>query len=323
MNAPAFCDVVLSPGEPLPSVDAWLVVDVLRATTTLTTFLERGGLRVLPVADLDEAMSQARHRGAKVMVEPETHHHGGGTLRFAAIKGVGDVLNYLVERSGELGGFWPDLKPDPGLPLCEPGLVRADHLTNNVGPGQLDDLVGFYERVFGFAVTRTFDIRGQLGTGLRSKVVQSANSRVIIPINEPTDPKSQIQEFVKRHQGCGVQHIAMSTNNIMETIRILQAQGINFLRVPATYYELRKAKADIEDEIRTYGGAAASKSTLAQHRRGDGRRAQAFLDRLAEEQADDDQGVAQKCGQDGGPQHGLIGLDVEDVDHGHQREASG
>ncbi|MDR3672436.1 MAG: 4-hydroxyphenylpyruvate dioxygenase [Holophaga sp.] len=190
------------------------------------------------VGNLDLALAQARQAGAKVMTEPESHRLGAGTLRFAAIKGVGDVLNYLVERSGELAAFWPDLKPDPGLPLCDPGLVRADHLTNNVGPGQLDDLVGFYERVFGFKVTRTFDIHGQLGTGLRSKVVQSANNRVIIPINEPTDAKSQIQEFVQRHKGCGVQHIAMSTNNIQEAIRILSEQGISFLKVPATYYEL-------------------------------------------------------------------------------------
>jgi 4-hydroxyphenylpyruvate dioxygenase len=190
------------------------------------------------VADLDVALAHARLAGAKVMLPPESHRLGAGTLRFAAIKGVGDVLNYLVERTGELDAFWPDLRPDPGLPLCAPGLVRVDHLTNNVGPGELDALVSFYRRVFGFTITRTFNIQGRLGTGLRSKVVQSANNRVIIPINEPTDPKSQIQEFVQRHRGQGVQHIAMSTNSILETIRVLAAQDITFLKVPATYYEL-------------------------------------------------------------------------------------
>ena len=123
--------------------------------------------------------------------------------------------------------------------------MRADHLTNNVGPGELDALVAFYERVFGFAVTRTFHIQGQLGTGLRSKVVQSADNRVIIPINEPADPKSQIQEFVQRHRGQGVQHIAMSTNNIAESIRVLAAQGIAFLKVPATYYELLPGRIEL------------------------------------------------------------------------------
>ena len=190
------------------------------------------------VEDLDLALGEARARGAKVMIPIESHGLGGGTLRFAAIKGVGDVLNYLVERKGNLDAFWHDLQPDPGLPLCEPGLVRVDHLTNNVGPGEMAKLVAFYEDVFGFNVTRTFTIRGQLGTGLNSKVVQSANNRVIIPINEPTDDKSQIQEFVKRHGGPGVQHIAMSTNNIQETLRVLREQGFSFLRVPDTYYEL-------------------------------------------------------------------------------------
>jgi 4-hydroxyphenylpyruvate dioxygenase len=190
------------------------------------------------VADLDAALAHARRAGAKVMLPAETHRLGPGTLRCAAIKGVGDVLNYLVERRGDPGRFWPDLRPDPGLPLCLPGLVRVDHLTNNVGPGELEPLVEFYGRVYGFTVTRTFDIHGRLGTGLRSKVVQSPDHRVIIPINEPTDLKSQIQEFVHRHRGQGVQHIAMSTTNILETIRVLAAQGIAFLKVPGTYYEL-------------------------------------------------------------------------------------
>ena len=190
------------------------------------------------VADLDQALREARGRGAKVMLEAQTRTLGPGRLRFAAIKGVGDLLNYLVERQGEPDAFWEELRPDPGLALCQPGLVRVDHLTNNVGPGEMDALVAFYENVFGFRVTRTFHIRGQLGTGLNSKVMQSADNRVIIPINEPTDDRSQIQEFVQRHNGNGVQHIAMSSNAIEETLRVLRAQGFHFLRVPDTYYEL-------------------------------------------------------------------------------------
>jgi 4-hydroxyphenylpyruvate dioxygenase len=194
------------------------------------------------VQDLDAALAHARGAGAKVMLEPEAHRLGAGTLRYAAVQGVGDVLNYLVQRQGEAEPFWPDLRPDPGLPLCTPGLVRTDHLTNNVGAGEMDGLVAFYRRVFGFTVTRTFDIHGRLGTGLRSKVVQSADNRVIIPINEPADERSQIQEFVRRHKGQGVQHIAMSTNDICRTVRTLGEQGINFLKVPDTYYELLPAR---------------------------------------------------------------------------------
>jgi len=190
------------------------------------------------VADLDLAINEAMNRGGELMVAPETHAQGEGTLRFAAIKGVGDVLNYLVERRGELPAFWHDLKPDPGPALCEPGLVRVDHLTNNVGAGEMAALVAFYERVFGFRVTRTFQIRGALGTGLNSMVVQSPDNRVIIPINEPADDRSQIQEFVQRHHGPGVQHIAMSTNDIQETLRILTG-----LQLPAGARHLLRTAA--------------------------------------------------------------------------------
>jgi 4-hydroxyphenylpyruvate dioxygenase len=195
------------------------------------------------VEDLDAALAQARVQQAKVMLEAQTHAFGEGTVRYVAIQGVGDVWNFLVERKGEPGAFWPGLSADPAPAFCEPGLVRVDHLTNNVGPAEMDALVAFYERVYGFGVTREFHIRGALGTGLDSKVVQSANNQVIIPINQPTDEKSQVQEFVNRHKGQGVQHIAMSTNDIFHTLRTLQAQGFKFLRVPATYYELLPGRA--------------------------------------------------------------------------------
>ena len=190
------------------------------------------------VADLDVALAQARSQGAQVLLGPESHTLGRGTLRFAAIQGVGDVWNFLVERTGELDTFWPGLEPDAVPALCDPGLVRVDHLTNNVGPGEMDALVDYYERIYGFGVTREFHIRGALGTGLDSKVVQSPNNQVIIPINQPTDEKSQVQEYVTRHKGQGIQHIAMSTNDIFHTLRTLKAQGFQFLRVPDTYYEL-------------------------------------------------------------------------------------
>lgn len=190
------------------------------------------------VADLGLALAHARRQGAQVVLEPESHTLGGASTSFAAIRGVGDVWNHLVERRGGMPTFWPGLAPDPAPPLCEPELVRVDHLTNNVGPGELDALVAFYEQVYGFVVTREFHIRGALGTGLDSKVVQSANNQVIIPINQPTDAKSQVQEYVDRHRGQGVQHIALSTTDIVKALRTLQAQGFRFLRVPATYYDL-------------------------------------------------------------------------------------
>ncbi len=190
------------------------------------------------VENLEVALTEALKRGAQLRLEAQSHQLGSGTVKFAAVQGLGDVWNYLVERQGEPSAFWPGLEADPAPALCDPGLVRIDHLTNNVGPKEMDALVEFYERVFGFGVTREFHIRGALGTGLDSKVVQSANNRVIIPINEPTDERSQVQEYVNRHKGQGIQHIALSTNDIEATLRTLGGQGFKFLRVPDTYYEL-------------------------------------------------------------------------------------
>ena len=190
------------------------------------------------VEDLDTALAEARRRGATVRQEAMTHDLGGGTVRLAAIQGVGEVWNVLLERKGQPAAFWPELVPDVAPALCDPGLVRVDHLTNNVGPGEMDALVAFYEGVYGFGVTREFHIRGALGTGLDSKVVQSANNRVIIPINQPTDQKSQVQEYVDRHKGPGVQHIALATNDIAHALRTLKAQGFRFLEIPDAYYDL-------------------------------------------------------------------------------------
>jgi 4-hydroxyphenylpyruvate dioxygenase len=190
------------------------------------------------VDNLDTALVEAVKRGAEVRQEIQELVSQDGQMRFAAIQGFGDVWNYLVERRGNQENFWPGLEPDAAPALCTPGLVRVDHLTNNVGVGEMEKWVEFYGRIFGFVVTREFKIRGALGTGLNSKVVQSSNNRVIIPINEPTDEKSQIQEYVNRHKGQGVQHIAMSSNDIAHTLRTLNGMGFKFLRVPDTYYEL-------------------------------------------------------------------------------------
>lgn len=190
------------------------------------------------VDDCEAALQEAAKRGATVRLEPRTQEFQEGHLKVAAIQGFGDVWNYLVERRGQQDCFIMRTAKDELPALASPGLLRVDHLTNNVGVGEMDRWVQFYENIYGFVVTREFKIRGSLGTGLNSKVVQSSNNRIIIPINEPTDDKSQIQEYVNRHRGPGVQHIAMGTADIMDTLPKLQGQGFNFLRTPDTYYEL-------------------------------------------------------------------------------------
>lgn len=211
------------------------------STQSGTYFAQHGeGANALAfeVDDCAAALQEAAKRGAKIRLEPMTQEFQEGHLKVAAIQGFGDVWNYLVERRGQQDCFIMQTTKDELPALSYPGLLRVDHLTNNVGVGEMDRWVEFYENIYGFVVTREFKIRGSLGTGLNSKVVQSSNNRIIIPINEPTDDKSQIQEYVNRHRGPGVQHVAMGTADIMDTLPKLQSQGFNFLRTPETYYEL-------------------------------------------------------------------------------------
>lgn len=220
-------------------------MDILLGETDSTTPFGRyaaihgDGVNALAfeVEDVDQAFHAALLRGAKARMEPLRAETGAGAVTTAAIQGFGDVWNLLIRREGP-APLQPGLQPDPLPALSQPGLLRVDHLTNNVGVGELDRWVDFYQRVYGFAVVREFHIRGELGTGLTSKVVQSQNGRVIIPINEPLDEKSQVQEFVQRHRGPGVQHIAMATADIRETLPILHGQGFAFLSNPDTYYEM-------------------------------------------------------------------------------------
>jgi 4-hydroxyphenylpyruvate dioxygenase len=171
----------------------------------------------------------------------------GQTYQWASIKGFGDVLNELIELPENDSEFKPgydkivmndkvSLASKMG-PLNSP-LIRIDHLTNNVPRGEMDEWVDFYQRIYGFKVTRYFDIKGKK-TGLFSKVVQSGGGEVIIPINEPEKDKgkSQIQEFLDRHNGAGVQHIALTSDNIVMTLGELIDRKIKFLEVPHTYYE--------------------------------------------------------------------------------------
>ncbi|MGB0454399.1 MAG: 4-hydroxyphenylpyruvate dioxygenase, partial [Bacteriovoracaceae bacterium] len=151
----------------------------------------------------------------------------------------GDVVNEFIERPKSL--FRPGytkVESDPEAKPLAQRVSRIDHITNNVPKGEMKKWVEFYKQIYGFKVTRYFDIKG-LKTGLLSEVVQLENGNVIIPINEPdrSDSKSQIQEFIDRHNGPGVQHIALTTADITESVGDLQSRGVRFLDIPHTYYE--------------------------------------------------------------------------------------
>jgi 4-hydroxyphenylpyruvate dioxygenase len=160
-------------------------------------------------------------------------------LNIPAIKGIGDSLIYLVDRYGPRGNIYdvdfeylPGVDPNPkGV-----GLTYIDHLTHNVHRGRMAEWADFYERLFNFREIRYFDIEGKL-TGLKSKAMTSPCGKIRIPINESTDDKSQIQEYLSAYHGEGIQHIALGTGDIYHSVETLKTKGVPFQDVPDTYYE--------------------------------------------------------------------------------------
>jgi 4-hydroxyphenylpyruvate dioxygenase len=160
-------------------------------------------------------------------------------LNIPAIKGIGDSLIYLVDRYGERGSIYDvDFEFLPGVDRHPKGvgLTTIDHLTHNVHRGRMAEWSEFYERLFNFREIRYFDIEGKL-TGLKSKAMTSPCGRIRIPINESSDDRSQIQEYLSAYHGEGIQHIALGTADIYGTVEALKGRGVPFQDVPDTYYE--------------------------------------------------------------------------------------
>lgn len=179
---------------------------------------------------------------------------GPGELNIPAIKGIGDSLIYLVDRwrgkngarEGDIGniGFYDvDFEPlskDAGAELNPPGigLTYIDHLTHNVHRGRMKEWADFYERLFNFREVRYFDIEGQ-ATGVKSKAMTSPCGKIRIPINEEGNEKAgQIQEYLDKYHGEGIQHIALGSTDLYETVDALQMNGMKLLNTSETYYEL-------------------------------------------------------------------------------------
>lgn len=185
--------------------------------------------------DAISAFELAVNRGAEPLGSPKTSTRDFGSVTTGTIRTFGSVLHTFVSRDGSLfaEGFEEPLKTqNRGF-----GLERIDHLTCNVEQGQMDRWTAFYEKVFGLKNTRFFDIHTEK-TGLYSKVMQSPDGVIKMPFNEPTDPKSQIQEFIDVLHGPGIQHAALITNEILSTIRPLKEGGVQFHETPHTYYEM-------------------------------------------------------------------------------------
>ena len=195
------------------------------------------------VDDAEAAWRETTKRGARSVREPETIRDEHGEARISAIAAYGDTIHSFVERRNYRGIFLPGFAPVEGPDrIARPvGLKHIDHMVGNVGWGEMNRWVEFYHDVMGFKMFKHFDDT-DISTeysALMSKVMSNGNERVKFPINEPAEGKrkSQIEEYLEFYHGPGVQHVAMATDNIIETVGALRTQGVDFLRVPSTYYE--------------------------------------------------------------------------------------
>ena len=202
------------------------------------------GVKVLAlwVEDARRAWSEATKRGAISVQEPTVLRDEHGEIVFATIKTYGDTVHTFVERKNYRGIFMPGYMPIESSYNPPPiGLKYVDHCVGNVELGMMNHWVKFYEDVLGFKLLITFDDK-DISTeysALMSKVVSNGTGYVKFPINEPAQGrrKSQIDEFLEYYHGPGVQHIALATDDIIFTVSELRRRGVEFLRVPGTYYD--------------------------------------------------------------------------------------
>lgn len=196
----------------------------------------------LMVNDATDAFEQTVKRGAKPYMEPTTREDADGKIVMSGIHIYGDTVHLFIERKDYKGTFMPGFKPwESHYNPSDVGLQYIDHCVGNVGWNQMNTWVSFYEDVMGFKNILTFDDK-QISTeysALMSKVMSNGNGFVKFPINEPAEgkKKSQVEEYLDFYKDAGVQHIAIATQDIITTVSALSERGVEFLKVPNTYYD--------------------------------------------------------------------------------------
>jgi 4-hydroxyphenylpyruvate dioxygenase len=211
----------------------------------------------LEVDDVTASYRLAVERGAVGITPPTLLEDEYGVYEYAVIRAYGDTTHSFVNRDRYRGVFAPGYKPlDPDRysprTFHPVGLKAIDHIVGNVEEGKMNEWVHFYEHVLGFAQLISFDDK-DISTeysALMSKVVQGGGGRIKFPINEPAQGRrrSQIEEYLNFYHGAGVQHIALATDNIVETVRALRHNDVSFLRVPGAYYEMLPQRIGVIDE---------------------------------------------------------------------------
>lgn len=207
------------------------------------------------VDDATKAYEETVKRGAKPYQEPKTEKDADGEVTTSGIYTYGETVHLFVERKNYNGVFLPGYKAwKPEYNPTDVGLQYIDHMVGNVGWNEMNTWVDYYAKVMGFVNLISFD-DNDISTeysALMSKVMSNGNGRVKFPINEPAEgkKKSQIEEYLDFYGGPGVQHIAVATNNIVETVTALKSRGVEFLTVPSSYYdELEGRVGKIDEDI--------------------------------------------------------------------------
>jgi 4-hydroxyphenylpyruvate dioxygenase len=209
------------------------------------------GVKVLAlrVDDATSAWEETTSRGGKSYMEPKRLTDEQGEVVLSGIHTYGDTVHIFVERKNYNGPFMPGYRAwqTPQFNVTDTGLLYVDHCVGNVGWNQMNTWVGFYEKVMGFQNILTFDDE-DISTeysALMSKVMSNGNGFVKFPINEPAEgkKKSQVEEYLEFYGGEGVQHVALATSNIVATVRELMSRGVEFLKVPVSYYD------DLEERV--------------------------------------------------------------------------
>ncbi|MEP4534217.1 MAG: 4-hydroxyphenylpyruvate dioxygenase [Cyclobacteriaceae bacterium] len=202
------------------------------------------GVKVIAlwVDDATKSWEETTKRGAKSYFEPKSEEDENGTIVSSGIHTYGDTVHIFIERKNYKGTFLPGFKPWTSEVSAKPvGLKYIDHMVGNVDLGEMNEWCQFYAKVMGFTQLVSFDDKdiSTEYTALMSKVMSNGNGRIKFPINEPAEgkKKSQIEEYIHFYNGAGVQHIAVATDNIIETVSKLRERGVEFLYVPETYYD--------------------------------------------------------------------------------------
>jgi 4-hydroxyphenylpyruvate dioxygenase len=231
----------------------------LRSNDPIAEHIQRHGDGVkvigLWVDNARRAWQETTRRGAISAAEPYVKSDEDGQVVLASIRTYGDTIHTFVDRGDYHGAFMPGFIAVDHDPIARPvGLLHIDHMVGNVGWNEMDKWVEFYARVMGFSLYQHFD-DNDISTeysALMSKVMANGNGYVKFPINEPAEgkKKSQVEEYLDFYPGPGVQHIAFATNEILHTVTRLSEQGVEFLRVPHTYYtELQNRVGKIDEPI--------------------------------------------------------------------------